>query len=60
MNEITTRTAGSSDTAFLTDVFIRSLREAITAARGEWDEARETAQFREQLDLSLKRQIILQ
>ena len=51
MNEITTRPAGSSDTVFLTAVFVRSLREAITVARGEWDEARETAQFLEQLDL---------
>jgi ribosomal protein S18 acetylase RimI-like enzyme len=51
MNGITTRAAEVRDTAFLTDVFLRSLRGAITATRGEWDEARETAQFHEQLDL---------
>jgi len=46
------RAARFGDTAFLTDVFLRSLREANTAARGAWDEAREKAQFLEQLDLS--------
>jgi ribosomal protein S18 acetylase RimI-like enzyme len=49
---VTTRAAGPNDKAFLTDVFLRSLRDAITATRGAWEEVRETAQFHEQLDLT--------
>ena len=52
MDTITTRPAGAADIGWLTDVFLGSLREAITAARGAWDETREGVQFREQLDLT--------
>lgn len=49
---VTTRPAAVSDKTFLGDVFLRSLRQAITATRGEWNEGREAAQFHEQLDLT--------
>ena len=52
MDAVTTRPADADDVGWLTDVFLRSLREAITAARGAWEEARERVQFREQLDLA--------
>src|SRR5262245_60996932 len=51
MDQVMTRPAELSDKAFLADVFLRSLREAITATRGAWDEDSEKAQFHEQLDL---------
>lgn len=51
MDSITTRPAGAADIGWLTDVFLRSLREPISVARGAWDEAREQLQFREQLEL---------
>jgi hypothetical protein len=49
MDGVTTRAAELSDKASLTDVFLRSLRDAITVTRGAWDEGREKAQFPEQL-----------
>jgi hypothetical protein len=52
MDGVTTRAAELSDKASLTDVFLRSLRDAITVTRGAWDEGREKAQFPEQLDFS--------
>jgi ribosomal protein S18 acetylase RimI-like enzyme len=51
MDSLTTRPAGAADIGWLTDVFLRSLREPISVARGAWDEAREQLQFREQLEL---------
>jgi ribosomal protein S18 acetylase RimI-like enzyme len=45
----TTREATEDDADFLDDVFLRAMRTHITAARGYWDEAKERAQFREQL-----------
>ena len=56
---VTTRPAGAADVGWLADVFLRALREAITAARGAWDEARERLQFHEQLDLGRTRVIQL-
>ena len=50
---ITSRAAGLEDTAFLTDCFLRSMRDSITACRGRWDESRERAQFESQLDLQI-------
>ena len=49
---VTTRPASEADVEFLCDVFLRSLREVITASRGRWDAQRERAQFLSQLDLS--------
>src|SRR5689334_22745860 len=52
------RDVESIDTPLLTDMFVDSMREHITAARGGvWDERRERAQFREQLDLPSTRVI---
>ena len=48
---ITSRAARSEDMAFLTDCFLRSMCDSITACRGQWDEVRERAQFERQLDL---------
>ncbi len=48
---ITRRAARFEDMPFLTDCFVRAMRESITACRGQWDEARERAQFEHQLDL---------
>ena len=55
METIRTRPACTNDVGWLTDVFSCSLREAITATRGTWDEARERAQFGEQLDVASTR-----
>jgi len=52
MDTITTRPADAGDVDWLTGVFLGSLRDAITAARGVWNETREGVQFREQLDLA--------
>ena len=49
---IDTRPASNEDVDWLADVFIRSMREAITAARGSWDFEREDAQFRAQLQIA--------
>jgi ribosomal protein S18 acetylase RimI-like enzyme len=49
---LTRRQATDDDIAFLEVVFLRAMRVPITAARGLWDEARERAQFREQLQLN--------
>jgi len=46
-----TRPALAGDMAFLAGCFLRSMRDTITACRGEWNEARELAQFENQLDL---------
>src|SRR5687767_6614016 len=51
MGGITTRFATISDVAFLERVFLDSMKESITAARGQWDINREIAQFRQQLAL---------
>jgi ribosomal protein S18 acetylase RimI-like enzyme len=48
---IVTRPASSSDAVFLDRTFLATLREAITSARGGWDEVRERSQFRAQLEL---------
>jgi ribosomal protein S18 acetylase RimI-like enzyme len=48
---VTTRQATDDDLPFLADVFLRSMRVAITCARGFWDEAKERTQFHEQLQL---------
>ncbi len=45
------RAALPDDVAWLADVFIGSLRDPITMARGEWNEERERAQFLRQLRL---------
>jgi N-acetylglutamate synthase-like GNAT family acetyltransferase len=47
-----TRAADSDDVDWLAHVFLRSMREAITAARGSWDFEREDAQFRTQLQIA--------
>jgi ribosomal protein S18 acetylase RimI-like enzyme len=52
MDTITTRPADDAEVGWLTDVFLCSLRDAITATRGVWDEPRERVQFNEQLDLA--------
>jgi ribosomal protein S18 acetylase RimI-like enzyme len=59
MDDITTRPAAAAEVDWLTAVFLGSLREAITAARGSWDEVRESVQFREQLNLTSTRIIEL-
>jgi ribosomal protein S18 acetylase RimI-like enzyme len=59
MNNVTTRPAAAADVEWLTAVFLGPLREAITAARGTWDEVRASVQFREQLDLASTRIIDL-
>jgi hypothetical protein len=46
---IVVRTAASTDLPFLERTFIVALRDAITDARGCWDEDRERRQFRDQL-----------
>jgi ribosomal protein S18 acetylase RimI-like enzyme len=45
------RQATNEDLPFLIDVFLRAMRNHITAARGYWDEAKEQSQFFEQLQL---------
>jgi ribosomal protein S18 acetylase RimI-like enzyme len=50
--KVDTRPASSDDVDWLADVFIRSMRDAITTARGSWDFAREDAQFRAQLQIA--------
>jgi ribosomal protein S18 acetylase RimI-like enzyme len=47
-----TRPATDHDIAFLEDVFLQAMRISIEACRGYWDEAKEQAQFREQLQLT--------
>lgn len=51
VSDVQTRPASEADLPFLERVFLCALRDAITAARGGWDEARERRQFHEQLDL---------
>ena len=48
---IATRQAQASDAAFLERTFLTTLREPIAAARGSWDELRESRQFNDQLPL---------
>jgi len=45
------RQALAEDGEFLAQVFLASMREVITLARGSWDEQRECAQFQRQLQL---------
>src|SRR5438105_13122933 len=52
VSDVKTRPAHSQDLNFLAEVFLTSMRNAITAARGYWDFGKEDAQFRQQLDLS--------
>jgi ribosomal protein S18 acetylase RimI-like enzyme len=47
----TRRPAGPNDVAFLEGTFLTCMREAITAARGYWEPAKEGAQFGQQLEL---------
>lgn len=54
------RAADSGEVGWLTDVFVTSLRDAITDVRGGWDEARERDQFTRQLRLPDTRVIIAQ
>ena len=49
MKDVTSRPATALDVPFLTRVFLDSMKDVITAARGGWDQARETAQFEGQL-----------
>jgi ribosomal protein S18 acetylase RimI-like enzyme len=49
--QIEMRQAAVADIKFLWDVFRVSMKDYITRTRGEWDEQREEAQFRNQLDL---------
>lgn len=48
---LTRRPARADEVAFLASLFLSSMRDAITAARGHWDLAKERAQFLEQLEL---------
>ena len=50
-----TRPASELDVAFLESAFLLAGKEMITAARGNWNEARERAQFQEQLVLGSTR-----
>ena len=50
--DIRTRPATEGDRAFIERVFVSGAREMITEARGAWDEERERASFREELDLA--------
>jgi len=47
----TRRQAQADDVTFLEGIFLTSMREAITAARGYWEPEKEGAQFRRQLEL---------
>jgi len=49
---LSTRHATADDVAFVIEVFLRAMRIHITAARGFWDESKETEQFEEQLQLN--------
>jgi hypothetical protein len=51
--QIEMRQATVADINFLWDVFRVSMKDYITQTRGEWDEQREEAQFRNQLVLSV-------
>src|SRR6187402_990395 len=55
--DIATRPAHSGDIGFLSDVFLSSMREWITSARGFWDVDKERAQFRQQLEVDNTRVI---
>jgi ribosomal protein S18 acetylase RimI-like enzyme len=50
-DDIATRQATPADQPFLLNCFLRSMRETITACRGQWDEVREREQFEHQLVL---------
>src|SRR5438128_361886 len=52
VSDVTTMPAYSQDLNFLAEVFLTSMRDAITADRGYWDVGKEDAQFRQQLDFS--------
>ena len=47
LTDITLRVALAADAVFLADCFLGSMREAITASRGQWDEVRERSLVRE-------------
>jgi len=55
VRDVKTRAARPQDVEFLAGVFLTSMRDAITAARGYWDVGKEDAQFRQQLDLGATR-----
>jgi N-acetylglutamate synthase-like GNAT family acetyltransferase len=57
MMTIDTRPATSEDINWLADLFIQSMRPAITAARGSWDGGHEDTQFRAQLQIANTRVI---
>ena len=57
MRDVKTRPAHPQDVDFLAEVFLTSMRDAITVARGYWDVGKEDAQFRQQLDLGATRVI---
>lgn len=46
---VTRRPARPHDVPFLNACFLSSMRDSITASRGEWDEPRERTQFERQL-----------
>lgn len=48
-DHISLRPANRDDIGFLSGCFLRSMRSAITAARGQWNRERETEQFLRQL-----------
>ncbi len=45
------RNADASDVEFLASIFLATMRESISAARGKWDEMLERKQFNQQLQL---------
>jgi ribosomal protein S18 acetylase RimI-like enzyme len=53
--EIEMRQATAADVDFLWRIFRASMKGYISQARGEWNEEREEAQFRYQLDLAASR-----
>jgi ribosomal protein S18 acetylase RimI-like enzyme len=55
MTDAILRPARHEDTEFLIELFLKTMRESITGARGYWDPAKERKQFREQLDLGRTR-----
>lgn len=57
--DIGTRPAGIEDLGWLAGLFTQAMQQAITAARGSWNLAREDAQFRAQLRMADTRVIQL-
>lgn len=50
--DLDAKPAVATDLHELVALYLHAMREAIGAARGSWDAAREEAEFRDQLDLS--------